>query len=164
MSGRFAQYMSAKEPARVEAMLLVAPCAACELPFPADMAEAWCSAATYDEMIRVLAPFTAVPIAEDLLRSFFADFQKVPRAARAGTINMFSKGSFVHAVRSIAVPVLILAGERDPILGPEYQRSTTLAEIPGSRMVTLACGHELPHEMARETAALIDAFLAGAMR
>jgi pimeloyl-ACP methyl ester carboxylesterase len=144
--------------------VLVAPCAACELPFPPELADTWCSARSYEQMMQVLAPFTTVPIGADLLQAFYADFQKVPHAARSGTINMFSRGSFVEEVQHIDIPVLVLAGEHDPILGPEYQRTNTLVHIPNSRMVALPCGHELPHEMSRETAGLIDAFLAGTMR
>ena len=59
------------------------------------------------------------------------------------------------------VPTLIMVGENDPLLGPDYARQFVLSSAPGARMVVMPCNHEIPIEMPRETAWLLEAFLSG---
>ena len=59
------------------------------------------------------------------------------------------------------VPTLVLAGDGDPILTPDYVRRSVVDSIPGARLVILPCGHEVPIEMPNETAWLLQAFVAG---
>jgi hypothetical protein len=47
------------------------------------------------------------------------------------------------------------------MLPPDVLRQAIVGQIAGARLATLESGHEIPLEQPRETAALIEAFLAG---
>lgn len=162
MSGKYAQYMTLMEPDRVLGEVLIAPCGAGELAFPEEMARSWCDAVGNRHRIKeLLTPFYALPAKPELMDAFLDDFVKIPRVALEQTIHMFAKTSFIEKVKAIRAPTLVIAGVDDPVLTPEYMRQNLIAQIPGSRLVVLPCGHEIPHEMPSETAALLSAFVAG---
>lgn len=162
MSGKYAQYMTLMEPDRVFGQVLIASCAASELPFPEETARSWCDAVGNRDRIKVLlAPFITLPIKPELMEAFLDDFVRIPQVALAETIKMFAATSFIDRVKAIRAPTLIIGGAFDPLLTPDYLRQNLIAQIPGSRLVVLPCGHETPQEMPSETAALLDAFLAG---
>jgi pimeloyl-ACP methyl ester carboxylesterase len=69
--------------------------------------------------------------------------------------------SFAEQARHIWIPTLVLAGTYDPLMPPAFLRSTVLFQISGARLIALPCGHEIPHEMPKQAAALVEAFLSG---
>jgi pimeloyl-ACP methyl ester carboxylesterase len=69
--------------------------------------------------------------------------------------------SITDQVSGIRVPTLVIAGEGDPILTPDYVKRSVVESIPTARLVTLPCGHEVPIEMPKETARIVQAFTAG---
>lgn len=162
MSGKFAQYIAATYQSRVLGLVLIAPVPASEFPVPAEMATAWCdSQADRDAAYqRILAPFVRVPIEPRLTESFLDDFQKAARCALEQTLQMCGI-TCANVANHICVPTLVLSGEFDPILSPDLLRATVLTQVPGSRMITLLCGHELPQEMPGQVAALLEAFISG---
>ena len=47
------------------------------------------------------------------------------------------------------------------MFAPELLRAAVVAPLPGARLALVDAGHEIPIELPRELAALIEAFLAG---
>jgi pimeloyl-ACP methyl ester carboxylesterase len=56
---------------------------------------------------------------------------------------------------------LVIGGRHDPMLSPDTLRQAIVGPIPRARLALLDCGHEIPLEKPQETAALLEAFLAG---
>jgi non-heme chloroperoxidase len=162
MSGKFAQYIAVIHPERILGLVLIGPVPASEFPVPAEVGKAWCDAQHNRDVAfnQILAPFTKVPVKPELTEMFLDDFAKAARVALEQTLKMCSV-SFTEQARNIRVPTLVLAGSYDPLLTPDALRGTVLAQIAGARMITLACGHEIPQEMPEQTAALVEAFLSG---
>jgi pimeloyl-ACP methyl ester carboxylesterase len=96
----------------------------------------------------------------ELTELFLDDFGKSARIGLEETLNICGL-SFIEQARKIRVPTLVLAGSYDPLLTPDMLKSTILAQIASSRVLALPCGHEIPQEVAEQTAALLEAFLSG---
>src|SRR5262249_24026372 len=66
-----------------------------------------------------------------------------------------------YSSKTLRVPTLVLGGAHDPIFPASYLEQYVVSPIHGSRLVLLPCGHEIPIELPREAAGLLEAFLAG---
>ena len=163
MSGKFAQYLAALHPKHVLGLVLIAPVPASEFPVPAETVKSWCDT-QHDRNAAfntILAPFTKIPVKRELTELFLDDFGKAARIGLEETLNICGL-SFVDQAKKIRIPTLVLAGSYDPLPTPDMLKSTTMTEVTRARMVTVPCGHEIPQEMPEQTAALLEAFLAGA--
>lgn len=68
---------------------------------------------------------------------------------------------FSARLESIRLPVLVVAGERDPLMSPARLRRDVVAAINGALFISLRnVGHNVPVEMPSEVAAIIDRFAA----
>ena len=101
--------------------------------------------------------------ARGLIQFYCENVARATRAALEGTIDMFYVFYVpIHdEVGRGRVPTLIMIGENDPLLGPDYARQFVLSSAPGARMVVMPCNNEIPIDMPRETAWILEAFLSG---
>ena len=74
---------------------------------------------------------------------------------------MCTLAGFAEKLSLTKVPTVIIGGLHDPVLTPDYLREQVASKIPGARFAVLDCGHNLPLEVPRETAAVIEGFIAG---
>jgi non-heme chloroperoxidase len=161
MAGKFCRYMAYLEPTRVLGQLLIAPPGPEPLGVPREAFTPWLEAAADPQRFRpILSQFIAQPVREDLLERYCANVARASPAALEGTTDMFYE-SIIEQVSGVRVPTLVIAGEGDPILTPDYVRRSVVESIPGARLVTFPCGHEVPIEMPKETAWIVQAFIAG---
>jgi pimeloyl-ACP methyl ester carboxylesterase len=58
------------------------------------------------------------------------------------------------------VPTLVIGGAHDPVFTLDLLRDRVVSPIPGARLELLEANHEIPSELPREFAALIDSFVA----
>jgi pimeloyl-ACP methyl ester carboxylesterase len=65
-----------------------------------------------------------------------------------------------EALKSIAVPTLVVCGRRD-VMTPPRAGKALAAAIPGAKLVMLESGHSMMVEAPRETLAALRDFLAG---
>jgi non-heme chloroperoxidase len=162
MATKFGLYMSALKPERVLGQLLLAPVGPREYPAPREVLSSWVDTAPHpDRMRELLAPFIKRPFRRELMDLYCENVTKATRAALEGTNEMWAYTSVEEDVKSVRVPTLVVSGEADLLLPPEYVQNEVVALITGSRSITLPCGHDIPLEMPSETAWLIQAFLAG---
>ena len=68
----------------------------------------------------------------------------------------------VDALSATRARTLAICGLHDPVLPPEFVRKEIVERIPAARLALLDCGHEITLEKPLETAALLQAFVAGA--
>jgi pimeloyl-ACP methyl ester carboxylesterase len=161
MAGKFCRYMAYLEPRRILGQVLIAPPGPEPLGVPREAFTPWLEAAPDPLRFRpILSQFITQPVREDLLERYCANVASASRQALEGTIAMFYE-SITDQVSGIRVPTLVIAGEGDPILTPDYVKRSVVESIPIARLVTLPCGHEVPIEMPKETAWIVQAFTAG---
>ena len=165
MSGRWAQWMACTRPERVVGQVLIAPAPAIDLPLTDDVKAYWLQVArqrtmaTFDPWVH---QFTHERLAADLLQGYFESVTTTPEASLGATFDMCrQQGSFVERLAATRAATLVIGGSHDPLLSPAVLRQAIVGAIPGARLAEVASGHEIPIERPNETAALIEAFLAG---
>jgi pimeloyl-ACP methyl ester carboxylesterase len=161
MAGKFGRYMAYQQPERIFGQVLIAPPGPEKFAVPREAFLPWLEAAPNPQHFRsILVPFTKRAIREDLLDLYCRNAARASREGLEGTIDMFYE-LIESEVSGIRVPTLIIAGEGDPLFGREYINNRVLLTTSEARAVFLPCGHEIPFEMPRETASLLEAFVAG---
>jgi pimeloyl-ACP methyl ester carboxylesterase len=156
MSGKFAQYVSAHRPERVLGQILVAGCPVGELPMPPELLADWYACAGDVERMTALAePYMTQPVDRHVLERFGRQAARVPLTALQGTMEAVTSTSFTAA----SVPTLVLGGLHDPMFTPDFMRDGVAAAIPGAHLELLDSGHEIPIELPRELARLIEEFV-----
>ena len=162
MSGRWAQWMSCTRPTRVIGQVLLAPVPAVALPLTDAMCDQWIESvrtrAAFEGFAR---QFTRNALPPDVLDDYFADAGSTPEHSLRETFRMCCQPGFTESLAATRAATLILGGTYDPMFTPDSLRQEILSKIPGARMSLVDCGHELPLEAPAETAAAIQAFLAG---
>jgi non-heme chloroperoxidase len=162
MSARFAQYLPIVEPARVAGQILIAGCPVAEIPLPPDMLADWYSReGDVDRMVELVTSFTSQPVDEAVLRKFGEAAAKIPRVALEQTMTMCTDMSFADKLADVRTPSLVIGGVDDQMFTADLLREAVVAPLAGARLVLVEAGHEIPIERPRETAALIEAFVAG---
>jgi pimeloyl-ACP methyl ester carboxylesterase len=162
MSGRFVQYVPLLAPDRVRGLVLVAPCPATPIPFPAEMRRDWVARAGAPERLaEVTAMFLTQPVEASVLRRLGRDAAKASRTALDATLGLCTEASFADRLGTIGIPVLVVGGIHDSISPPEVLRQTVAAPLRRAHCVFLNANHEIPIEQPRELAAVIGAFVAG---
>jgi pimeloyl-ACP methyl ester carboxylesterase len=180
MGGRVALEAGIRSPSRVERLVLLAP------------SLAWRRYRFAVGLVRLLRPEIAVTplpvlhrLALGVLRSLFAEPQRVPRAAMEAAADEFvrvfatprGRVAFFHAAReiyledphgvrgfwdrlpSLSRPALFLFGDRDWLVPRAFARHVRRA-LPSARCELLHdCGHVPQFELPEETHRLIRGFL-----
>jgi non-heme chloroperoxidase len=162
MGGRWAQWVSSRFPARVLGQILISPAPAMALPLGEELLESWMrDTADRQKFEPWVRQFTCEPLPEEIVDAYFNDVSRATYVAKRETFRMCCRDDFSHAVGSTLAPTLVIAGNQDPILSPEFLRQEVVARIAGARLARMDCGHEIPAERPAQAAALIEAFLAG---
>ncbi len=157
MGGRFAQYVAAERPAALDKLLLVATGTARKLvarPGRRAMMEAAYGSREGTE--RFIRASMARQIAPESMRRLVDDALE---CQREHWFDVFERGriDFSDRLASIAVPVLAVAGEADPLAPPRVVKRDVGSAIAGATVVTLrGCGHNLPVEAPNEIASAVE--------
>jgi pimeloyl-ACP methyl ester carboxylesterase len=161
MSGKFAQYVAVRRPARVSGLVLVGGFPASPIPFPQDLVRDWVGRAGDRERLReMLAPFISEPVDAAILERFLDNAVKVPAHVLECTLQTCINMSFADRVESLKMPILVVGGQRD-VFFPQEAVAQLARTLPCARGIALPCNHELPMERPRELAHLIESFVCG---
>jgi len=161
MSGKFAQYVSFRQPERVLGQILVAGCPVGQLPLPRELIDDWYGrAGSAEHLIDIVRTYAVRPIAEDMLAALGRDAARVPLVALRGTMEAVTETSFIDKLEAATTPTLVIGGVRDPMFSPDALREGVVAPLRSAKLEVLDCGHEIPIEQPQELAALIEGFLA----
>jgi pimeloyl-ACP methyl ester carboxylesterase len=162
MSAKFAQYLTLVAPDRILGQILVAGCPAGEISLPPELVADWMSReGDAERMAELTASYAAKPIEPELVERFGRDAATVRRPALEGTLNACLETSFTDRLDTIATPTMVVGGSHDQIFTPDALREGVVAPLRNARLAVLDAGHELPLEVPRELAALIETFCAG---
>jgi pimeloyl-ACP methyl ester carboxylesterase len=72
---------------------------------------------------------------------------------------MCTEESYVDRLAATCAPTLVIGGIDDPMGTPEYLLREVVQRIPNARLSLLPCGHNVPLEMPKETATIINDFV-----
>lgn len=165
MSGRWAQWMACTQPERVHGQILIAPVPAADIPFPDELKDQWLQVARNKSMETFMPwvhQFTKAPLSTLALGGYFESVTSTAERSLGATLDMCrQQGQFIDRLSATRARTLVIGGLADPMLPPSVLGEAVVAPIPGARLVSLDCGHEIPLEQPQAAAALIDAFLAG---
>jgi pimeloyl-ACP methyl ester carboxylesterase len=162
MSGRWAQWMACTQPNRVKGQILLGPAPPAPLPLTEELLDQWIRAtATLETFASFISQFTKVPLSATAHSDYYASVQGTPERSLRESFRMCTHPGFSESLSATRARTLVVAGAHDPMLPAEYLREEIVRKIPGARLAVLDCGHEIPIELPRETAAVIDAFVAG---
>jgi len=163
LSGRWAQWMACTQPERVIGQVLIAPVPATDIPFPDEVRQHWLKSVQQRELFEPLArQWTKEPLSPELFEAYFRSVSTTPQFSLNATLDMCTRaGTFTDKLQATRAPTLVIGGQHDPLLPLDFLRQAIVQPIPGARLASLDCGHEIPLEKPQETAALFEAFLAG---
>jgi pimeloyl-ACP methyl ester carboxylesterase len=162
MSGRWAQWMACARPERVRAQMLIGPAPAIALPLTEDVLDEWIRArATRGSFETFVGQFTRAPLSSGTIDEYYASVQATPEISLRESYRMCTHAGFSDRLQTIRARTLVVAGAHDPMLPLDVLREAIVRTTPAARLAVLDCGHEIPLEQPRETAAMIQAFVAG---
>ncbi len=103
-----------------------------------------------------VAANVASPLDPAVLEEAAADVARMDRAAWVAWLDGGSREDWSGRVGLLRTPALVLAGEKDPALGPDAQRRHVVPHLAAHRLEVLSgAGHLLPLERPAEVARLI---------
>lgn len=161
MSSRWVQWLCCTQPERVAGQILIAPVPALALRFPEGMEEDWIRQVQTREGFHAFeSGFMTRPVDPELLDDAYEVIAATPAHSLKQTLRMCTERGFTGRLGGTRAATLVIAGEGDPMMTPASVRAEVVERIPGARMITLACGHNVPLEMPQETARILHTFLA----
>ncbi|WP_123042577.1 alpha/beta fold hydrolase [Cohnella candidum] len=162
MGGKAAQLLASRNPAGLEALILVAP----SPPTPQDMPQEIRNAMVHFYDTRegaemALSNITLLPLEENIREMVLEDMQKSAPLAREAWPETAMLEDISGEVKNINVPTLVIAGESDPIDRLETLKSELLPRIPRAELhVIPQTGHLSPLEAPNQVCKGISNFLA----
>lgn len=148
MSGKVALALAARQPAGLEALLLVAPSPPRPEPIPdADRQQMLDTHGQQQAASDTAAKITALSITDGDREQIIQDNLRTSPAAWTAWLTRGSREDISDRMSGVEVPVHILAGTADRALAASVQPELTLPYLPGATFETLnGTGHLIPYE------------------
>jgi pimeloyl-ACP methyl ester carboxylesterase len=156
LGGKLAQYLLLVDPARVDALVLIASPSAGSLPIP-DSVAGWPDLAGQGQELTnaTVVPFLKREVPAEVLRRFGENAARIPRDYLRWTMELVGT-SFGERLATTSIPALIVSSAGDPLHTTESELTST---FPAARVTTVDTGSEIPMEAPAELATLIAAFV-----
>jgi non-heme chloroperoxidase len=160
MGGQIAQWLAAFHPDRVSGAVLLCPVPACGMALPADAVGLFSTSGGNRESTKIILGMACKELPEGAMDGLLDIAMGTAPEAVKHAFFTWSGGGFSESLSKIRAPLLCL-GTDDPFLPPVFLRAEVINKVTGSRFAYLpGPGHYVHVERARETAAVLEAFLA----
>ena len=160
MGGAIAQYIAATAPEWIAGLVLLCPVPASGIPFPADAAALFRGASDRASKATILGMACTNLSEADRDRLLDAG-ASIPAACLAEGFDAWAGADFAAELKEVRARTLVVATD-DPFLPPAFLREAVVGRIGGARLAVIhGAGHYVQVERPDETAAVIEAFLAG---
>jgi len=163
MGAQVAQWLAATYPQRILGCCLICPVPASGVTLPEDLANTFRNAHSSEVQRSIFESSTNKLPAETISAMIRDASQTIPAAVREG-FDAWSRGAGAENLKNICAPTLVISTD-DGTLPRDFLLSAVVGKIKNARLAYLpGPGHFAHIERPRETAALIEAFLAGLLR
>jgi pimeloyl-ACP methyl ester carboxylesterase len=160
MGGKIAQYVALAPPPNLKRLILVAPGSARAVPL--DERHRALALRAFGSRKRI-AQFQRGAMTRDIPQE---SFERIITDALIGQreawFNWYDHGrtaDFAARLAEIALPVIVMGADKDPLAPPARLRTNVIEPIAGALSVMLhGVGHNIPVEAPAELAGLIDRF------
>lgn len=159
-SGKNAVCATLAAPTRVRGLMLVAPSGMGEVPLPRETMR-W----FFDHIGREKSippefdPWFTEKIGPH--RATVArEYSETARSVLDASAELWVHTSVADQASQIIHPVLVIAGAKEPLYHPDFQRQTTLVSMPQARMEILDCAHFMAFEEPAALASSLTRFCA----
>ncbi len=161
MGGLIAQWIASTAPERVRAQILLCPVPASGIPLPADAQALFRGSAQNRHLQQTILGLACKQLSASSLERLLDDSVTVAPQCIEQAFDAWTAGGFADKLAAITAPTLVV-GTDDPFLPPAFLRQAVVNPIRGARLAMLpGPGHYVQAERPRETAAIIEAFVAG---
>ena len=162
MGGIAAQRLLVDAPGRVEKLVGVSPVPAAGVPFD-DATWGFFTSATETPASRygIIDLTTGKRLTKTWIEKMVAhSLETSTKEAFAAYLVSWAKTDFSAEVQGNATPVLVIAGEHDPALGPDAMKGTLMKNYPNATLEVFAnAGHYAPFETPVALATSVERFL-----
>lgn len=156
-----AGWLAKKHPERVSGLMLVGCCGFGEVPVAPEVVAIFMDAlAETRDVPPGFGPWFTEKIGHHRPRAV-GPMASTTRAVLEASVRLWIGTSIADEVAGLTLPALVIAGAREPIYHPDFQRQTTLATLPGAVMEVLDCSHYIPCEEPAAVAHRLKSFVAG---
>jgi len=160
MGGKIAQWIAATSPARVEGVALLCPVPAAGMPLPPDARALFRGSGGNRAAQKTILDLACKELSEAVRERTLDDAATISASCIASSFDAWSEGNFADKLGAVRAPTLVVATD-DPFLTPAILREAIVARVAGARLAYLpGPGHYVQIERPRETAALLEAFIA----
>lgn len=162
MGGKIAQKFAARQPAGLQALVLVAPAPPTPIELaPTEKARRLASYESAEAVSGMLDALLTRPVSPEVRKQVIGDTLQGTPAAKQAWVDVGMTEDIGEQVREIRVPTLVITGTHDVVDPEPVLRLEIGGRVPQARFVVLeGIGHFSPIEAPREVAAAIAAFLA----
>jgi non-heme chloroperoxidase len=161
MGGQVAQWVAASYPDRVLGAVLLCSVPASGLPLPDDARGLFQSSPGKRDLQKVILGLACKELTAAALERMLDDAGKVSAPCILQGLDAWTAGGFAAKIGAIKAPTLVVATD-DPFLPAAFLQKEIADQIPGAGLAYLpGPGHYVQVERARETAAVVRAFLTG---
>ncbi len=164
MGGKLALNVSARQPAGLERLVLIASSPPTPEPMePAERERLLRSHGARAAAVNTNRTISRLPFSDDEFAALLEDNLRCESGAWQAWLETGSRETL--ALETIDVPTLLIAGELDPVIPLELMRTEIIPHLTRFQLEIIAgAGHLLPLEAAGRVAELIAAHLLGATR
>ncbi len=161
MGGQIAQWLAAHHPDRVSGLVLLCPVPASGIPLPDDARGLFRGSGGSRSAQQTILGLACKQLDEATRERLLDDAAGVSVACVQQAFDTWTAGGFSDRLSAIRAPTLVVATD-DPFLPPAFLLAAVVKPIARARLAILpGPGHYVQAEKPRETAALVQAFLAG---
>jgi Predicted hydrolases or acyltransferases (alpha/beta hydrolase superfamily) len=164
MGGKTAQLLASRRPAGLVGLVLVAPAPPSPMALPQAAREAMAGAYVSRETVEatIAHVLAAHPLNPDDREQVIVDSLRGAPQAKAAWPTSTSLEDITHVVDRIAVPTLVISGDKDQVDPPATLQAELISRIPNTALQILpGVGHLSPLEAPDALARLIGDFVAG---
>jgi len=160
MGGQIAQWLAANHPDRVAGAVLLCPVPACGMALPSEAVALFSTSGGNREATKTILGMACKDLPEGAMDWLLDIAMRTSPAAVKHAFAAWTGGGFTDALAKVRAPLLCV-GTDDPFLPPAFLRAEVIEKIAGARFAYLpGPGHYVQVERPRETAAVLEAFLA----
>lgn len=161
MGGQIAQWLAATAPQRVCGLVLLCPVPASGIPLPDDARGLFRTSGGKRDAQKIILGLACKELSDSARERLLDDAATVSTPCIEQAFDTWTKGGFAERLAAIKCPTVVL-GTDDPFLPPAFLKAAVVLPIANARLAILpGPGHYVQVERPRESAALVQAFLAG---